>query len=74
MTTVDNIREIYSELEEEGVTDILSVYKGWQKNGINALPIEKYKADRDIGGTAKLTELIKECENRGVDFDWVRIF
>ena len=68
MTTVDNIREIYSELEEEGVTDILSVYKGWQKNGINALPIEKYKADRDIGGTAKLTELIKECENRGVDF------
>jgi len=77
MTTVDNIREIYSELEEEGVTDILSVYKGWQKNGINALPIEKYKADRDIGGTAKLTELIKECENRGVDFylgqDFLRV-
>ena len=68
MTTVDNIREIYGELRDAGVTDIISAYKGWQHNGIHALPIEKYKADSDIGGTGELTKLIKECEEVGIDF------
>lgn len=68
MTTIDNIREIYGDLRKAGVTDIISIYKGWQKDGIHALPIEKYKADGDIGGTEKLTELIKECEEEGIDF------
>lgn len=68
MTTVDNIREIYDELRQSGVTDIMSVYKGWQKGGVYALPIEKYKADKDIGGTKELTKLMKECGEMGIDF------
>ena len=36
MTTVDNIREIYDERDNQ-VTDIMSVYKGWQKGGVYAL-------------------------------------
>lgn len=68
MTTVDNIREIYTELKQAGVEDILSIYKGWQKNGIYSLPIEEFKADGDIGGNVKLKELIKECEQNGIDF------
>lgn len=68
MTTVDNIREIYRELNQSDVTDIISVYKGWQKDGVYALPIEKYKADEDIGGTKELTKLIEECEELGIDF------
>ena len=39
VTTVDNIREIYADLESEGVTDILSIYKGWQDGGIFDLPV-----------------------------------
>lgn len=68
MTTVDNIREIYDELRQLGVTEIMSAYKGWQKNGVYALPIEKYKADKDIGGTNELTKLIEDCEESGIDF------
>lgn len=68
MTTVEDIRNIYSDLEKEGVTDILSVYKGWQKDGINALPITKYKADSDLGGTKALTNLIKDSKEAGIDF------
>ncbi|TAH70395.1 MAG: hypothetical protein EWM47_05355 [Anaerolineaceae bacterium] len=60
MTTIDNIRDIYRDLEEEGIRDILSIYKGWQKGGINRVPIKKYKADRNIGGTKDLTALIKD--------------
>lgn len=62
MTTVDNIKEIYEELQDEGVDSVLSVYKGWQKGGLYDVPITKYKADRKIGGTSDLTELIKTEE------------
>ena len=42
MTTTDNIRDIYADLKGEGVTDIFSVYKGWQDGGIWSVPISKY--------------------------------
>ncbi|MDE6639270.1 MAG: hypothetical protein K2K63_01925 [Acetatifactor sp.] len=66
MTTVDDIREIYEDLEQQGVTDLLSVYKGWQKGGLYNVPITKYKADAKIGGTGSLTDLIKESEAKGI--------
>jgi len=64
VTTVDNIEEIYGELQAAGVNSVLSVYKGWQKGGIYNLPISKYKADSHIGGTGALTKLIKESEEK----------
>lgn len=67
MTTVDQIRTIYEELREEGVTNILSLYKGWQKGGIYSLPVSKYKADSQIGGTSKLTSLIEDAKQWGID-------
>ncbi|MCM1057938.1 MAG: DUF5696 domain-containing protein [Firmicutes bacterium] len=66
MTTVEDVREIYADLEQQGVTDLLSVYKGWQKGGLYDLPITKYKADSKIGGTKSLTELIKDSEAKGI--------
>ena len=68
MTTIDNIRTIFEELQQEGVEDILAIYKGWQKDGVYALPITSYKADGDIGGTKELTKLIKDSKDMGIDF------
>ena len=68
MTTTDDIREIYEDLKKEGVTDLFSVYKGWQKGGIYNLPIGSYKADSKIGGTGDLTSLREEAENAGIQF------
>lgn len=65
MTTIQNIRDIYEDLEEEGIRDILSIYKGWQKGGINTVPIKEYKADRNIGGTKDLTLLIDDINQSG---------
>ena len=56
------------DLQKENVTDILAIYKGWQKGGINTLPITKYKADWKLGGTKKLTNLIKDTKEMGIDF------
>gem|GEM_PF-242131 len=67
MTTVDNIRNIYKELEEEGVTDILSVYEGWQSGGVHSLPMKSYKADSSIGGTKELTDLFNELQDSNID-------
>lgn len=68
MTTVEDIREIYADLEGENVTDIFTVYKGWQDGGLYNIPITKYKADSKIGGTGDLTKLIKDVQNDGIEF------
>ncbi len=65
VTTVDDIADIYEELQEAGVESLVSVYKGWQKGGVYNLPITKYKADRHIGGTSALTELIADSAEDG---------
>lgn len=68
MTTVDDIREIYADLANENVTDIFTLYKGWQDGGLYNIPITKYKADSKIGGTGELTKLIKDTQNDGIEF------
>ena len=65
MTTVDEAKEIYADLKANDVTGLLSVYKGWQAGGLYDLPISKYKADSEIGGTKDLTGFIKEAEQDG---------
>lgn len=67
MTTVDDIRNIYEDLAASNVTDIMTVYKGWQKGGLYDIPITKYKADRKIGGTSALTDLITDFAEKGID-------
>ena len=67
MTTVDDIRDIYDDLEGENVTDILSVYKGWQKGGLYDLPIGTYSVESKIGGKSALTQLIKDSASEGKD-------
>ena len=68
MTTVEDIYGIYEDLKESGVTDLFSVYKGWQKGGLWDIPITSYKADNKIGGTKKLTQLIKDAKENNIAF------
>ena len=67
MTTVENIRDMYADLAALGVTDIFSVYKGWQSGGIWSMPVSEYKADAKIGGTGELTKLLAETKEAGID-------
>ncbi len=68
VTTVDNIREIYTDLEAEGVTDILSQYKGWQDGGVQSLPVLSLDVDSSIGGKKELLGLMEESKEKGIDF------
>ena len=64
MTTTENVEELYKEMQDDGVSSLLTLYKGWQKGGLYNVPITKYKADSHIGGTSKLTSLIKDSEEK----------
>jgi len=64
MTTTENVEELYKEMQDDGVSSLLTLYKGWQKGGLYNLPITKYKADSHIGGTSKLTSLIQDSEEK----------
>jgi hypothetical protein len=68
VTTVDNIEEIYDDLETEGVTDILSIYKGWQDGGYYNMPVTSYDVESDIGGKRALSKLMEECDEKNIDF------
>lgn len=68
MTTVEDIREIYKDLETSGVTELFSVYKGWQKGGLYNVPINSLKADSAIGGTKELAALMKEAAEADIQF------
>lgn len=68
MTTVENIRKIFDELKDANVTDILSVYKGWQDGGIQDVPIQNMNADGSIGGTGELIKLVDELKDTDIDF------
>ena len=68
MTSVDNIRLIYKDLEDSGVKNILTLYKGWQSGGFYGLPITSYEVDRGIGSTRQLTKLIHEMNKSNTQF------
>lgn len=68
MTTTDDIREIYEDLRGEGVTDLFTLYKGWQDGGINNVPVGSYDADGTLGGTRDLTRLMEEAADAGIAF------
>lgn len=68
MTTVDDVEAIYETLEKEGVNNILSIYKGWQKDGISGgFSVEGVKVDGAIGGRKKLVGLLEKLEETGIE-------
>lgn len=68
VTTVDQIKEMYADLSAQGVTDILSLYKGWQDGGINNLTVTDFDVEKSIGGKQALLSLLDETKEQGIDF------
>ena len=65
MTSADEAREIIDDLREQGVTTLLSAFKGWQNGGLYALPVEDYNADGAVGGNDAVRRLILDEEASG---------
>lgn len=66
MTRVSDIADIYEDLKASDVSDIISVYKGWQSGGIYDLPITGLKVDSKLGSKKALKELIGKYGEEGI--------
>lgn len=65
MTTADQVSDILKELKDQGVGSMLSVYKGWQKGGINNFPVSSFSTDSHVGGNGDVKKLIKDEAEQG---------
>ncbi len=69
MTSVEQIDSITSDLIAEGVTNILPVYTGWQKDGISlAYGSGNYEIDENLGTQKELNNLIEKLKDQNIDF------
>ncbi|MBE5940241.1 MAG: hypothetical protein E7266_07575 [Lachnospiraceae bacterium] len=68
-TTVDNIRTIIDTLTDNGVSNMMVIYNGWQSGGVYNVPVSEYKVDSAIGGKASLNALASDLKKQeGIDF------
>jgi len=69
MTTVEDINLIYEELNDQGVDQLLSIYKGWQRDGLTAGSlVRNFQTDSAIGGNRALLNLLSDLETKPIDF------
>lgn len=74
VTTVEDTREILNGVIEDGITNINSGLKGWQKNGESLSRPYKDTYSRKIGKKKDFKELITEFAEKGVDISQARDF
>ena len=67
MTTTDQAGRILKSLRNLGVTNILTVYHGWQYGGINSFPISGFTAEPIIGGNEGVRNFVEEMNKIGID-------
>jgi len=68
MTTFEQASEIFNDLQDNGVKDILSIYKGWQDNGYYAsLPVRSFKTESKLSDEMKIQDLIQETKDKSID-------
>ncbi|MCR5743137.1 MAG: hypothetical protein K6F92_05315 [Lachnospiraceae bacterium] len=65
MTTVDDVKEICTDLNSSGVSNIFSIYKGWQDGGIYNLPITSFDVEGDIGSKSSVKKLMEFMASAG---------
>lgn len=67
MTTAEQAQAILTALQEDGVSNILSVYKGWQDKGImGGLPTSGYQPAGNLGGSQEFEKLFRFSKDKGI--------
>lgn len=68
MTTFSQAVDILDNLQQSGVNQILSTYKGWQNKGFyGGLPIRSFKPESSLEDDITLEDLLVESEQRNID-------
>lgn len=61
VTTIDQADEILEDLTQNGLEDLMVIYKGWQTNGIyGGLAQNSFDVDKRLGSMSDMEELIRK--------------
>ncbi len=71
-TTIQNMEDIISQLQKNGVENIAAFYDGWQKGGMYNLPNTEVKVDNDLGGNSELKGLIDQYKDSSVSISLIQ--
>ncbi len=66
MTTFEQVREIYEDLEAQGVTNLHLSLLGWQKMGYYGNITKKFNPDGSFGGKSGMKDLLSWAEEKGL--------
>src|SRR5690625_3672366 len=68
MTTFKQASDIFKNLQDDGVDDILSIYKGWQNKGYyGGLPIRSFNPESSLSDEFTLQDLLGESQKRDIE-------
>ena len=67
-TTVDEAKQMQSDLADMGITNLTMVMNGWQKGGASASKYNSYKTQRSVGSIKELAELRDAVKAAGGSF------
>lgn len=74
VTTARDVREILEEVMADGITNINSGLKGWQKNGEVLTSPGKIRFSGAIGSEKEFKSLMQDMSEKGVDISYSREF
>lgn len=77
LTSFEDAKQIITDLENEGISNLSIRYKGWANGGIEAKAPTRVKVEKSLGGADGLEDLVKFATDKGVkifpDYDFVYI-
>lgn len=66
MTPVDKVLQYVEDLAEQGVTDVMVVYKGWTDDGLSASSAENTSIEKKLGSKEDFKDVSSTLEEMGV--------
>ncbi|GAB2572020.1 DUF5696 domain-containing protein [Gracilibacillus alcaliphilus] len=68
MTTFDEAQQILQHLQNDGVANMLSIYKGWQHKGLyGGLPVRSYRPESGLEKELALHELLDWSQTENIN-------
>ena len=66
MTTTGEMQEILNDLQNDGIADIMVVFKGWNKGGVSGMNPVPVSFENKLGDQKEWNELIVSLKNKNI--------
>lgn len=67
MTTAEQVKEMTSQLIDEGLLNLNVVVRGWTKGGVSGSALNHFPFEKKVGSSSEWKKLIKELKEQNID-------